>query len=180
MIACLSTVRCAREKSRERGDNRRFDIVRDRPELFIDRRPARRLALPAAGRRRPLGTERSARDRRMCEDSSAALFHPLLGGSSRRCSMSQRQWGCHVGRRGNVSIRALLMSRRSRARLEVRPFPHRSLLTANHRFDRAATVRHGRPVGSGGSGLRPVGSGGSGLRPGMWSRRAAQATRPGS
>ena len=43
MIACLSTVRCSREKSRERGDDRRFDpVVRDRPrELFIDRRPAR-------------------------------------------------------------------------------------------------------------------------------------------
>ncbi len=60
MIACRSTVRCSREKSRERGDDRRFDlVVRDRPgKLFIDRRPARRQALPAAGRRRPLGTER--------------------------------------------------------------------------------------------------------------------------
>ena len=60
MIACLSTVRCSREKSRERGDGRRFDLVVGdrRGEPFIDRRPAPRSARPAARRLRPMGTER--------------------------------------------------------------------------------------------------------------------------
>ena len=79
MIACLSTVRCSREKPRARDDDRRFDlVVRDRPgTLFIDRWPARGWAVPP-GRRRPIGTERKGRDRRVWESSSAGLF-TLMG-----------------------------------------------------------------------------------------------------